>query len=128
MKEIKTVKAPQAIGPYSQAIGAGNLIFCSGQIGVDPGTGLLVSNEITSQTKQALENVRQILVAANSNLTSVVRAEVYLKNMSDYEAMNEIYKQTFSVSPKPARVTVEVARLPKDALIEISCIAWKENV
>jgi len=128
MKEIKTVKAPQAIGPYSQAIGAGNLIFCSGQIGVDPGTGLLVSNEITSQTKQALENVRQILVAANSNLNSVVRSEVYLKNMSDYETMNEIYKQTFSASPKPARVTVEVARLPKDALIEISCIAWKENV
>ena len=128
MNEVKTDKAPKVIGPYSQAIQAGNFIFCSGQLGVDPISGDLVGSDIANQTKQALENIRQILLAESSGLDAVVKTEVYLKNMSDYKIMNEVYEQAFTVSPKPARVTVEVARLPKDALVEIACVAYKETV
>ena len=128
MKEVKTEKSPKALGPYSQAIESEKLIFCSGQIGIIPNNGELVSQEIVGQTKQAIDNLKQILIAAGSNLDSVLRTEVFLKNMSDFAAMNEVYEKKFSIMPKPARVTVEVAKLPKDALIEISCIAYKKSL
>ena len=128
MKEVKTEKSPKALGPYSQAIESEKLIFCSGQIGIIPNNRELVSQEIVGQTKQAIDNLKQILIAAGSNLDSVLRTEVFLKNMSDFAAMNEVYEKKFSIMPKPARVTVEVAKLPKDALIEISCIAYKKSL
>ena len=123
MREIISTKdAPQAIGPYSQAIKANGFIFTSGQIAIDPATQQVVTGDVAAQTDRVLRNLSEILEAAGSGLGKVVRATVFLKNMSDFAAMNAVYGKYFSTAP-PARSTVEVARLPKDVLVEIDVIA-----
>ena len=122
MKSVSTNNAPQAIGPYSQAIITGNLVFCSGQIPLDPATMEIVGESITEQTKRVFQNLSGLLEAAGSNLGQVVKTTVYLKDMSDFAAMNEEYARHFG-DHRPARAAVEVARLPKDVLVEIDAIA-----
>lgn len=123
MREIiSTPHAAQAIGPYSQAIRANGFIFVSGQIPTDPSTQQLVTGDISTQTDQVLRNLSAILEAAGSSLANVVRSTVFLKNMDDFASMNQTYAKYFPSNP-PARSTVEVARLPKDVLIEIDVIA-----
>ncbi len=123
MREIVSTKdAPQAIGPYSQAIKANGFIFTSGQIAIDPATQQVVTGDVAAQTDRVLRNLSEILEAAGSGLGKVVRATVFLKNMSDFAAINAVYGKYFSSTP-PARSTVEVARLPKDVLVEIDVIA-----
>ena len=123
MKEIvSTENAPGAIGPYSQAIKAGNLVFCSGQIPIDPKTGDFVSNDVAEQTEQVLINLKAVLVAAGADLNDVVKTTVFLADMSEFAAMNDVYSKHF-VENKPARATVQAARLPRDARVEIDCIA-----
>ena len=119
---IATKDAPQAIGPYSQAIKANGLVFTSGQIAIDPATQQVITGDVAAQTDRVLRNLSEILEAAGSGLGKVVRATVFLKNMSDFAAMNAVYGKYFSTAP-PARSTVEVARLPKDMLVEIDVIA-----
>lgn len=119
---IITKKAPAAIGPYSQAIKAGELIFVSGQIPIDPLTGKLVVGSIESQTRQCLENIKAILEAAGSSLDRVVKATVFIKDMDDFQAINEIYSQYF-INDFPARVCVQVAELSLGAKVEIEVIA-----
>ena len=119
---ISTPNAPQAIGPYSQAIRANGLIFTSGQVAIDPATQQVISGDISAQTDRVLKNVSAILLVSGSSLDKVLRSTVFLKNMSDFAAMNEVYGRYFKQSP-PARSTVEVARLPKDVLVEIDVIA-----
>ena len=119
---ISTHDAPQAIGPYSQAIKANGFVFASGQIAIDPATQQLIGGDVAAQTDRVLKNVSSILKAAGTGLEKVVRSTVFLKNMSEFQAMNEVYGRYFSVSP-PARSTVEAARLPKDVLVEIDVIA-----
>lgn len=121
---IKTNKAPEAIGPYSQGQRIGNLIFTSGQIPINPETGVLAT-EIREATKQSIENVKGILEEAGSSLSNVVKTVVYIKNMDDFALVNEVYTEYFEGS-LPARSCVEVARLPKDAIIEIEAIAAVE--
>jgi 2-iminobutanoate/2-iminopropanoate deaminase len=123
MREIISTKdAPQAIGPYSQAIKANGFVFTSGQIAIDPATQQITAGDVAAQTDRVLRNLSEILEAAGSGLGKVVRATVFLKNMSDFAAMNAVYGKYFSTTP-PARSTVEVARLPKDVLVEIDVIA-----
>lgn len=124
--EVVSKKSPGAIGPYSQAIKFGNLVFVSGHIGTDPKTNLFVGTDIKSQTKQAFANLKAVLQSSGSGLDNVLKVNVYLKNMDDFPSMNEIYAMNFK-KPYPARATVEVARLPKNALIEIDCIAFTET-
>lgn len=119
---IATEHAPKAIGPYSQAIRANGFIFISGQIPIDPATQQLIAGDIAAQTDRVLKNLSAILAAAGTGLNKVVRTTVFLKNMADFAAMNEVYGKYF-VSAPPARSTVEVARLPKDVLVEIDVIA-----
>jgi 2-iminobutanoate/2-iminopropanoate deaminase len=119
---IATERAPQAIGPYEQAIKVGNLIFTAGQIPIDPRTGNLVSGGIKEQAAQVLENLKAVLEAGGSSLDRVVKATVFLKNISDFAAMNEIYAE-YLANSKPARSTVAVADLPRGALIEIDLVA-----
>jgi 2-iminobutanoate/2-iminopropanoate deaminase len=119
---ISTHEAPQAIGPYSQAIKANGFVFASGQIAIDPATQQLIGGDVAAQTDRVLKNVASILKAAGTGLEKVVRSTVFLKNMSEFQAMNEVYGRYFSASP-PARSTVEAARLPKDVLVEIDVIA-----
>ena len=119
---IATEQAPQAIGPYSQAIRAQGLIFTSGQIAIDPATAQIIASNVSAQTDRVLKNLSAILQASGSSLEKVLRCTVFLKNMGDFAAMNEVYGRYFRQSP-PARSTVEVARLPKDVLIEIDVIA-----
>lgn len=119
---IQTVSAPAAIGPYSQAIKAGGLIFASGQIPIDPNTGQFVAGGITEQTEQVLKNLAAVLVAAGSSLDKVVKTTVFLASMEEFAAMNEVYGKFFGDVP-PARATVEAARLPRDARVEIEAIA-----
>jgi 2-iminobutanoate/2-iminopropanoate deaminase len=119
---ISTSEAPKAIGPYSQAIKANGLIFVSGQIAVDPVTNTLVTGDVALQTERVLKNLRGILSAAGSSLDRVVRSTVFLKNMNDFATMNQVYGSYFPSAP-PARSTVEVARLPKEVLVEIDVIA-----
>ena len=119
---VSTSSAPQAIGPYSQAIKAGNLVFVSGQIPIDPATGTLIDGDIATQTRRVFQNLSAILEAAGTSLDHVVRTTVYLADMNDFAAMNEVYA-TFFASPAPARATVQAARLPKDARVEIDVIA-----
>ncbi len=119
---IATDQAPKAIGPYSQAVKANGFVFVSGQIPLDPATQQLVEGDVASQTERVLQNLSGILKAAGSSLEQVVKAGVFLKNMSDFAAMNEVYGRHFTQNP-PARATVEVARLPKDVLVEIDVIA-----
>ena len=121
-KVISTSKAPAAIGPYSQAIQVGNLVFASGQIPIDPATNTLVEGGIEVQAKQAFENLSALLTAAGSSLPQVVKTVVFIKNMDDFAKVNEIYA-TYFTSNYPARSCVEVARLPKDVLIEVEAIA-----
>jgi len=123
MREVVSTKdAPQAIGPYSQAIKANGFVFTSGQIAIDPATQQLVAGDVATQTERVLRNLSEILEAAGSGLGKVVRSTVFLKDMNDFGAMNQVYGKYFSSSP-PARSTVEVARLPKDVLVEIDVIA-----
>ncbi len=122
---IHTDHAPAAIGPYSQAIKAGNTIYVSGQIPIDPATGAFAGNDITTQTRQSLTNLKNILNAAGADLCDVVKTTVYLANIADFTAMNEVYAEFFS-APYPARAAFEVACLPKNALVEIECVAVKE--
>lgn len=119
---ISTSNAPGAIGPYSQAIKAGNIIFCSGQIPIDPATGEFVSEDIAEQTDQVFRNLSAVLEAAGASLDNVVKTTVFLADMGDFAAMNEVYARYF-IENKPARATVQAARLPKDARVEIECIA-----
>src|SRR3984885_1203766 len=119
---ISTKEAPQAIGPYSQATRANGFVFVSGQVAIDPATQQVLSGDVAAQTDRVLKNVSAILNAAGSSLEKVVRSTVFLKNMGDFSAMNEVYGRYFNAKP-PARSTVEVARLPKDVLVEIDVIA-----
>lgn len=119
---ISTENAPGAIGPYSQAVKAGNLVFCSGQIPLDPQTGEFVSEDVAGQTRQVLKNLSAVLEAAKTSLNNVVKTTVFLADMNDFAAMNEVYAEFFSEN-KPARATVQAARLPRDARVEIECIA-----
>jgi len=118
---VSTSDAPKAIGPYSQAIKANGFLFCSGQIPANPETGELVSGSITKQTHQCLKNLKAIIEAAGSSMSSIVKVSVFLKNMDDFGEMNEEYAKWFPVDP-PARAAVEVARLPKDVKVEIEAI------
>ncbi len=123
MKQINTDKAPAAIGPYSQAIDSGaGLVFVSGQLPIDPATGAFPSGGVKEQTKQSLLNAKAILEMAGLNLSAVVKTTVFLADMGDFAAMNEVYAQFFS-APFPARSAVAVKTLPKGALVEIECIA-----
>jgi 2-iminobutanoate/2-iminopropanoate deaminase len=119
---ISTENAPGAIGPYSQAVKTGNLVFCSGQIPIDPATGEFVSADVAEQTEQVLKNLSAVLEAAGSSLGDVVKTTVFLADMGDFTAMNEFYARYFSDN-NPARATVQAARLPRDARVEIECIA-----
>ncbi|MGB9235380.1 MAG: RidA family protein [Terriglobales bacterium] len=119
---ISTKQAPQAIGPYSQAIRAAGLVFTSGQVAIDPATQQVIAGDVAAQTDRVLKNLAAILEASGSSLEKVVRCTVFLKNMGDFAAMNEVYGRYFKTAP-PARSTVEVARLPKDVLVEIDAIA-----
>ena len=120
--QVSTDNAPKAIGPYSQAIILDKLVFTSGQIPLLPETGTLVSDDLALQTKQVLENLKNVLEAAGGNMSAVIKTTVFIKNMNDFPVINEIYA-TYFKEPYPARSTVEVARLPKDVLIEIEAIA-----
>jgi 2-iminobutanoate/2-iminopropanoate deaminase len=119
---VSTPAAPAAIGPYSQAVRAGSLVFVSGQIPLDPATGTMVDGDIAAQTHRVFRNLSGILEAAGSSLDRVVRATVYLADMNDFAAMNEVYGTYFS-APAPARSTIQAARLPRDARVEIDVIA-----
>lgn len=119
---IHSDDAPKAIGPYSQAIVTNGIAFCAGQTPIDPATGNLVAGGIEAQTHQALKNLGAVLKAAGSDYGKVVKTTVFLKNMNDFATMNTIYATYFKDAP-PARSTVEVARLPKDCLVEVECIA-----
>ena len=123
LRTVSTAKAPAAIGPYSQAVAFGELVFCSGQVALDPATGELVGDGVEEQTRQALENLAAVLAAAGSGLERVLRTTVYLRDMGDFAAMNAVYAGFFPGESPPARATVEVAGLPKDARVEIDCIA-----
>ena len=119
---IATSNAPQAIGPYSQAIKANGFIFISGQIAIDPATSQIIQGDVAAQTERVLKNLEAILKAAGSGLNRVVRTTVFLKNMGEFAAMNEVYGRFWKSAP-PTRSTVEVARLPKDVAVEIDVIA-----
>ena len=119
---VSTDNAPGAIGPYSQAIKANGMVFCSGQIPIDPATGEFVSQDVAEQTEQVLKNLKAVLTAAGTDISNVVKTTVFLADMADFGAMNEVYGKHFSEN-KPARATVQAARLPKDARVEIECIA-----
>lgn len=120
-KEISIKKGMKAIGPYSQAIRFGNLVFCSGNIGVNA-SGNLVEG-VKEQTRQAINNIKDVLIEGGSSIENVLKTTVFLKDMNDFSVMNEVYGDYF-IKPYPARSTVQVARLPKDALVEIECIAF----
>jgi 2-iminobutanoate/2-iminopropanoate deaminase len=123
MKEIVTTdRGPKPIGPYSQAVKTSGFLFLSGQVALDPKTGDLIGTDVRQQTERVIENIRGILEAAGSNLHHVIKTTVFLKDMNDFPAMNEVYGRYFSAAP-PARSTVQVARLPKDALLEIEVVA-----
>lgn len=123
-KEIKTGEAPQAIGPFSQAIEANGFVFASGQIALDPKNGELNSGSIEEQTRLVLNNLKAVFDAAETSLDNIVKCNVYLRDMNDYSGMNAVYGEFFS-SPFPARAAVQVARLPKDVKVEIEAIAVK---
>jgi 2-iminobutanoate/2-iminopropanoate deaminase len=123
MKDIiSTDKAPKAIGPYSQAVKANGFIYTAGQIPLDPATGQIVEGDVARQTTRVLDNLKAVLEAAGSSLEKIVKTTVFLKDMNDFAAMNEVYAKYFSTQP-PARSTVEVSRLPRDARVEIEIVA-----
>jgi len=119
---VSTDKAPKAVGPYSQAISTGPMVFVSGQIPFDPATGMAVTGDIKAQTKRVLTNVKEVLTAAGSSLKEVVKVTVFLTDMNDFADMNQVYAEFFGENP-PARICVEVSRLPKDVNVEIDAIA-----
>jgi 2-iminobutanoate/2-iminopropanoate deaminase len=119
---VSTTKAPQAIGPYAQAIRAGEWVFVSGQIPLDPATGAVVEGDIEAQTDRVMQNLRAVLDAAGASLDGVVKTTIFLADLSDFSRMNEVYGRYFT-PPAPARATVQVARLPRDVRIEIDAIA-----
>lgn len=121
-KIIATENAPKAIGPYSQAIAANGFIFCSGQIALDPKTGSLVGTTAAEQAAQVMKNLAAVLTASGSSLAKVVKTTIFLKSMNDFAAVNEAYAKAMG-EHRPARATVEAARLPKDSLVEVDCIA-----
>ena len=123
MKKIETAKAPQTLGPYSQAIIAGGFVFCSGQLGIDPKTQILVIGGVKKETHQVMKNLEAVLKKAGCAFSSVVRCDIFLTNLADFEEVNKIYEPYFKDAVKPARQTVEVSKLPKGSSIEISCIA-----
>ena len=122
---VSSPDAPAAIGPYSPAIRAGQLLFISGQVPIDPATGQMIEGDVAAQTRRVLDNVGALLVAADRSFADVVRTTIFLADMNDFAAVNAIYAQYFS-EPYPARATVQVARLPKDARVEIDVIACYE--
>ena len=122
METVSTENAPGAIGPYSQAVKTGNMVFCSGQIPIDTATGEFVSEDVAEQTEQVLKNLSAVLEAAGTSLDKVVKTTVFLADMNDFAAMNDVYAKFFDAN-KPARATVQAARLPRDARVEIECIA-----
>jgi len=126
MDFVATNGAPKAIGPYSQAVGSGDLLFCSGQIALDPATGELNGTNAADQTRQVLKNLTAVLAAGGSGLDMVVRTTVFLKDMADFAAMNEVYAKAFGTH-RPSRATVAVAALPKGALVEIDAIARRRS-
>ena len=124
---VTTSRAPQAIGPYSQAVRfSGALVYTAGQIPIEPATGQVVGTTVGEQTEQALRNLTAVLTAAGASSATVVKVTVFLKNMADFAEMNEVYGRYFPQAP-PARSAVEVARLPKDVLVEIECLALVES-
>lgn len=123
MEKIYTTNAPEPIGPYSQAIKIDSRIYTSGQVAIDPKSNTFIGGDIKSQTRLALENIKAILEAGGSNVSKVFKTTVFLKDMNEFSAMNEVYSEFFGET-KPARSTVEVARLPKDAKVEIEVIAY----
>jgi len=125
MNFVNTDKAPPAVGPYAQAVEAGGLVFCSGQIGLDPLTGAMAGDTVVDQTRQVLKNLFAVLAATGLDPDDVAKTTVYLRNMGDFAAMNEVYAQAFG-DHRPARATVEVSALPKGALVEIDCVAARE--
>lgn len=123
-RTVQTADAPKALGPYSQAVVANGFVFCAGQIPLDPATGDLVKGGVAEQTQQVLKNLRAVLKAAGSDLDRAVKTTVFIKNMNDFAAMNEVYgKPEYFGASTPARSTVEVARLPRDVLVEIEVVA-----
>lgn len=124
-KILNTEKAPAAIGPYSQAVKAGNIVFVSGQLPIDPATGAFAGDDIKSQTRQSLTNIKNILASEGIDMSQCVRVGVFMKDMNMFADMNAVYSEFF-VADCPARAAVEVARLPKDALVEIEAIAYAE--
>ena len=122
---VSSPDAPAAIGPYSPAIRAGQLLFISGQVPIDPATGQMIEGDVATQTRRVLDNVGALLVAADRSFADVVRTTIFLADMNDFASVNAIYAQYFS-EPYPARATVQVARLPKDARVEIDVIAFYE--
>jgi 2-iminobutanoate/2-iminopropanoate deaminase len=123
-KVVQTDTAPKALGPYSQAIVAGGMVYCAGQIPLDPASGNIVAGGVAEQTHQVLKNLRAVLKAAGSDLDRAVKTTVFIKNMNDFAAMNEVYgRPEYFGSATPARSTVEVARLPRDVLVEIEVVA-----
>lgn len=122
IETIHTERAPQALGPYSQALKAGNLVFCSGQIPINPATNQIEAVTVEDQTRQAIANLQAVLAAAGLSLGNVVKTTVFVKDMNDFAAVNGVYAEMFGAT-KPARSCVEVARLPKDVKVEIECIA-----
>ena len=124
IETVSTTKAPGALGPYSQALVAENLVFCSGQIPIDPATGAIAGVTIEEQTRRAISNLSAVLEAAGASLSNVVKTTVFIKDMNDFAALNAVYAEMFG-DTKPARSCVEVARLPKDVKLEIECIAVK---
>lgn len=121
---IYSAQAPEPIGPYSQAVKAGNMYFVSGQIALDRATGSMLNESIDTETKQVMKNIESILKAAGLDFSNIVKTSIFLKSMNDFPKVNDIYGSYFKAQP-PARETVEVSRLPKDATVEISCIAVK---
>ena len=124
IETVSTTRAPGALGPYSQALVAENLVFCSGQIPIDPATGAIAGATIEEQTRRAISNLSAVLEAAGASLSNVVKTTVFIKDMNDFAALNAVYAEMFG-DTKPARSCVEVARLPKDVKLEIECIAVK---
>lgn len=122
-KIIKTPKAPLPVGPYHQAVAVGNLVYTSGQIPIDPKTNEICTGTITEQTRLVLNNLKAVLEAAGSSLEKIVKNTVFLKDMNDFAGMNTVYKEFFDAKTAPARSTIEVARLPKDVLVEIEAVA-----
>jgi len=124
IRVVKTYDAPEAIGPYSQAIESNGFLFLSGQIAIDPSTNQIVGNNIESQTRQIFKNIKAVLKAAGTKMSNVVKCTVFMTDLNDFSKLNKLYEEEFE-GHRPARSTVQVGRLPKDVLIEIECIAVK---